>query len=537
MNPTCPMPKALIRAGLAVALLLGAVPESFAGGGAGKREPVLILHDSSGPFGWIGDVHARMLANLLGHFDLPFRVTPVESYAAGSIQQARAVFYLGTTYNNPLPAALKQELLATTKPVCWFKYNLWQMDAAAGTPFAAKYGFRFDFLDASGYGAVLYKGESFGKNPLDPELGRVTLTPGGAASVPAWACRPGTSECIPYVVRGANFWYVADTPFSFIGEEDRYVVFCDLLHDILGLDHAEQHRALVRIEDVDPRSAPESIRAVTDYLSGERVPFLLNVIPVHHDPLGFYNGGVPQTVSLSQAGPLRAALRDAVGRGGQLVLHGYTHQLDVVPNPYTGASGDDFEFFRVTLDALGNFAEFEPVPGDSYKGAESRVRAAQRELRSSGFHAVAWSTPHYAASPIDYVVFGDHFRLTIQRAIYFEGTGNVTGVRGRGRVWHELFESNGHFGGQFFPYVIQNDIYGQKIVPENLGNVDLPVLNGATVRQPADMIRIARKNRVVRDGWASGFFHPFLDLALLQELVQGLKAQGYVFVPLSADVR
>jgi uncharacterized protein YdaL len=338
-------------------------------------------------------------------------------------------------------------------------------------------------------------------------------------------------------VRGANFWYVADTPFSFIGEEDRYVVFCDLLHDILGLDHAEQHRALVRIEDVDPRSAPESIRGVTEYLSGERVPFLLNVIPVHQDPLGFYNGGAPQTVSLSQAGPLRAALRDAVGRGGQIVLHGYTHQLDGVPNPYTGASGDDFEFFRVTLDALGNFETFEPVPGDSYKWAESRVRAAQRELRSSGFHAVAWSTPHYAASPIDYVVFGDHFRLTIQRAIYFEGTGNVTGARGRGRAWRELFGSNGHFGGQFFPYVIQNDIYGQKIVPENLGNVDLPVLNGAAVRQPADMIRIARKNRVVRDGWASGFFHPFLDLALLQELVQGLKAQGYTFVPLSADVR
>jgi len=526
----------LLYAG-ALVLFLAESPQIIAAKRGQTPAPVLILHDAAGPFGWIGDVHARMLANLIGHFDLPCLVMPIENYQPGSIQQARAVFYFGITYDNPLPESFRNEITASTKPVCWLKYNLWQLGAGDASPFAMQHGFRFDFLDASGYETVRYKNETLTKNQLDPELGRVTILNPALASVPAWAYRAADTHCIPYAVRGGNFWYVADTPFSFLGEEDRYLAFCDLLHDILGIEHTEQHRAIIRLEDVDPRSSSHALRAATAVLAAEGVPFLISVIPVHADPLGHYNGGVPRVLQLSQTLDLQDALRDAKNQGGQIVLHGYTHQYDAAPNPYTGASGDDFEFFRVTLDAEGNLTSYQPVPEDSQKWTRNRVRAALRELRSAGFSPVAWSTPHYAASAIDYVVFGDYFPLTIQRAIYFESTGDVTGVRGQGQRWRQQFISDGRFGGQFFPFVIQKDIYGQKIVPENLGNVDLPVLNGAATRQPADMIRIARKNRVVRDGWASGFFHPFLDVALLQELVRGIKAEGYTFVPLSANLQ
>jgi len=502
-----------------------------------KADPVLILHDSAGPFGWIGGVHARMLANLLGHFDLPYRVWPVEQYQPGTLSGARAVFYLGTSYDNALPPAFLRDVAVATQSVCWFKYNLWQWQAASADEFGVRHGFRFDLLDSSGFGDVRYKGEVFEKNALDAELGRTTVLDANVASVMAWACRPGTYECIPYAIRGGNLWYIADTPFSFLAEEDRYVVFCDLLHDILGLDHAESHRALVRLEDIDPRTSPASLRGLVETLRAEEVPFLLSVIPVHADPLGYYNGGVPRTLTLRQTPELVDVLKQAVAAGGQVVLHGYTHQYAAVPNPYNGLSGDDFEFFRVTLDGAGGLERFAPVPEDSYRWAQTRALTAVRELKRAGFGLAAWSTPHYAASAIDYVAFADLFPLTLQRAIYFADSGNVTGVTGRGRDWRERFPSGPRFGGQFFPYVIQTDIYGQKIVPENLGNVDLPVLNGTSTRSPSDLVRIAQKNLVVRDGWASGFFHPFLDPALLQELVRGIKNEGYTFVPLTPGVR
>jgi uncharacterized protein YdaL len=500
----------------------------------GKRPAaVLILHDSSGAFGWIGGLHSRMLANLIGHFDLRVQVSPIENYQAGDMSSARAVFYLGSTYNTPLPSAFKQDVLATTKPVCWFKYNLWQVGGAA---FEARHGFRFDYLDQSGFHAVRYQGETLHKNQLDPELGSTTILNSALASVVSVACREDAVDCLPYIVRSGHFWYVADSPFGFIDEEDRYLIFADLLHDILGVDHLESHRAIIRLEDVNPTSSPEVLRKIADYLSAEEVPFLVSVIPVYRDPFGTYNNGVPKTVSVSQSPEFQETLRYMIGKGGQIVLHGYTHQYGEVPNPYSGASADDYEFLRVTFNSDGQIAEFQPVAEDSYQWAQSRVNGALRELRKAGLRAAAWATPHYAASPVDYQAFGTRFPLTIQRVLYFGETGNVSVKRGG---WNRRSApgTTSQMVSQFFPYTIQQDIYGQKVVPENLGNVNMTVVNGSPGSSLAGMIRIAGKNKVIRDGWASGFFHPYLDLALLQELVAGIKAEGYTFVPLKRNLR
>jgi uncharacterized protein YdaL len=205
-----------------------------------------------------------------------------------------------------------------------------------------------------------------------------------------------------------------------------------------------------------------------------------------------------------------------------------------VPNPYTGVSGDDYEFFRVTVDAQNAFVDYLPVPQDSKHWAKSRIHDALDQLKRTGLSAIAWETPHYAASPLDYEVFADRFPLTIQRVLYFDSAGHMAGRNGKRR---SMFDSGGHNAGQFFPYVIHRDLYGQKIVPENIGNIGLVPFGGSPMRLPSDLIRAAKKNLAVRDGWASGFFHPFLDLSYLQELVRGVKALGYDYVPLSDDLQ
>jgi len=228
------------------------------------------------------------------------------------------------------------------------------------------------------------------------------------------------------------------------------------------------------------------------------------------------------------------ALKYLVAQGGQIVLQGYTHQYDAVANPYTGVTGDDYEFFRVTVDEQNNFVDYMPVPEDSRRWVQSRIRGAMGQLRRSGLSAIAWQTPHYAASAVDYSVFADEFPLTIQRVLYFDSAGGCIGRNGRR---HDLFDSGTHIAGQFFPYVIQRDLYGQKVVPENIGNIVLDPAGGSATRLPADLIRAARKNLVVRDGWASAFFHPFLDISYLQELVRGIKGLSYDYVPLSDDLQ
>ena len=82
---------------------------------------------------------------------------------------------------------------------------------------------------------------------------------------------------------------------------------------------------------------------------------------------------------------------------------------------------------------------------------------------------------------------------------------------------------------QFFPYVVR-DVYGSKVLPENLGSVNPARWHTYQSRLPEDIIRAARANLVVRDGFASFFFHPFLDLHYLKTTVRGIRALGYTFV-------
>jgi uncharacterized protein YdaL len=494
----------------------------------GQSQPTnsaLIVYDSSGQYGWLGGLYARMLANLLGHFDLPYQITPVENYPAGQMDKVRTTFYFGSVYDNALPTAFKTEALTTTNTLCWFKYNVWQI---AGTNFDARFGFQFNFLDWSGYSNITYKAETFLKNQLDPELGYITVLDTNLASVVATAAKTDDTS-IPYATRAGNLWYFADIPFDYISEEDRYLVFADLLHDILKSNHATSHSAIIRIEDVAPTMySPATLRETADVLRGLNVPFAIALVPVYRDPFGYYSGIPLEEHRLSDAADTNSvefvsAIRYMLTNRAQLLLHGYTHQYDSVANPYDGVTGDDFEFWRETFqtnisDPFATNAVVEiyaPVPEDSASWVLGRINAAKAELAAVGMKEVGWEFPHYAASEIDSRVVATNFPLTMQRSLYFDDAG--------------------HIAGQFFPYPIKRDIYGQRIMPENIGNFEPLPFGAYPARSVADLLRAAKKNLVVRDGWAAGYFHPFFELTNLQAMVEGIKALGYTYVPVSSD--
>jgi uncharacterized protein YdaL len=508
----------------------------------------LILYDASGDFGWLGLIYAQQLANLLGHFRCSYQVKPMESYAAGDVEGHTITFYIGSVYDNPLPEAFLSAVMTTERPICWLKYNIWQLAWAQQAEFRARFGFDFIQLDSSGYQTINYRGTEFTKYPDDVELGLVSVADPSLASVLADACRSPQQGggCTPYVVRGRNLWYVADIPFTYLSEEDRYVVFADLLHYMLNLHHPVAHRAIIRIEDVDPTAEPDRLERIADYLYGEGVPFAVSVVTVYADPLGLYNHGVPEWVPMANDAEFTAALQYMVSKGGSIVLHGYTHQYDGLPNPDTGVTGDDYEFLRVQRQPDGSLV-YTAVPEDSPEWVNGRLALARAQLAVAGLSEVAFEAAHYGASALDYQVFAAQFPATIQRALYFTeypaamaefARQHARAARARPPDRRLAGASDGPllFGGQFFPYVIERDVYGQKVLPENLGNVQ-PDPNQYGVRLPADIVRGAAKNLVVEDGWASAYFHPFLDLSYLQQLVTGIKALGYIYVPVSAELR
>ena len=68
------------------------------------------------------------------------------------------------------------------------------------------------------------------------------------------------------------------------------------------------------------------------------------------------------------------------------------------------------------------------------------------------------------------------------------------------------------------------------MLPENLGSIAPSTWHTYKERLPADLVRAARANRVVRDGFASFYFHPFLALKYLKRMVEGIERLGYRFV-------
>jgi uncharacterized protein YdaL len=263
------------------------------------------------------------------------------------------------------------------------------------------------------------------------------------------------------------------------------------------------------------------------------VPFSMATIPQYTDPNGFYNNGVPVSATLAQKPAMVSALKTAISDGGTLVQHGYTHQYSNVDNPFSGVTGDDFEFYRAQCSTTpaapytfvapcsdsDSVIEEGPLPGDSQLGASLRVTVGRALFAAAGLPTpTIWTTPHYAASAPDYAGIDQTYKTRYEEELFFGG--QLTGQP----------INYAHVFGQFFPYEV-HDLYGATIIPENLGDYEPTAEFGNPPRTGQDIINEAQQNLAVTQGVASFFIHPDDDpLSVLQQIVTGLKALGYTFV-------
>jgi uncharacterized protein YdaL len=475
----------------------------------------LILYDVSGTWGWLGGLYATLTANLTGHFGR-WTAKPAADYERGEIERYRALIYIGSTYGERLPTELLDDVLQTSRAVLWLNDNILQLQERAGD-FAARYGWRPLRLDHSAVAEVRYKGRSLTRWSRQTDgIMRGMVLDRVRARVLADAVR-GDGSAFPWAVRSRNLTYVGELPFVYTSETDRYLAFADLLFDALAPRTRERHRALVRLEDINPRTDTSDLRAAADYLHANRIPFGFGVSPYYRDPQGRQDE--PRELALRDAPELVATLKYLQRKGGVLVGHGYTHQWEGASNPYNGITGDDVEFYRVTETKDGQVQQLGPLPGDdSAAWAEHRIVAANREFEAAGLAPPRiFEFPHYAASDRGYRAAARRFAARWERSMYFPG------LLGDGPIRYRGLE------GQFFPYVVR-DVYGSKVLPENLGSVAPRQWHSYKSRLPRDLVRAARANLVVRDGFAAFYFHPFLELDYLKRTVAGIEAAGYMFV-------
>jgi len=487
--------------------------------------PILILYENEGVGGWMGEMYSLQLQNLLGHFDAAVTRKPISSYVQGDLQKFQTTFYVGAVWNSkPLDAAFLSDLARTTQTVVWTGVNIWQ---AAWDPatcaylpaFEQRYGYQVLGFSSDAHPSVIYKKTTLQKDPWDKGLTHVAVTDAHKAKV--WAvCVDSAGKLWPYIIQSGKFWLVCDMPMVSTTFANRSLAFADLLHDMLGIPHSENHRAFLRIEDVAPNADVAQLEAIRTKIESLAIPFNVSLIPEYRDWFRVRKGGGPNYLDLTKDGTITPELKKLVQSGGQILQHGTTHQMDEFKNPYSGISGDDYEFYRVTVGANGMLSLLGPVPGDSSSWANARVLEGQNVIKNAGLNPVGWLTPHYLASPADYGVFANLYPFACDRAVFF-----VEDVAGKTQV----LELNS-------PYIYR-DTYGILRMPETIGYIEPDSSSSQPTGQPADLVARAKALLVVRDGWAGCYFHWYLDPTYLDQFIPQIKAMGYQFVPLDATLK
>lgn len=546
---------------------------------AAPRECVNVFYDRSPQPGyWMGRTYAQLMQNLLGHFpELQQIVSPIELYQKGDLDRCRASIYIGSHYETKIPPEFLEDYSKAKKNVAWLGYNIWQVKESE---LDRLFGFRYDSLttldsenlDAEGfptfYKFIEYKSEIFYKygdwNRSQPkqflapfEQARLVESNPGRSETLASARHSKTGDKIPYIIRAKNRFYVADVPFSFLHEADRYLVFADVLFDILDLPprHNGKH-ALVRLEDVHALTPLPYAYDIIQVLREEKVPIHISLIPIFFDPLKSYDRNKDQEfVTMNRVPEFMSLLKELRKDNPTYIWHGVTHQNGRRKNPHDGESGSDFEFW----DAVKN----APLAEDSVAWVLNRLEDGLQVWRDSGLaDPIFWLTPHYQASTLDYTIFGRVFPWNVGRVIYFnhrtkgilpepEDLLITSSAKSSRQKYFEQLEisiqEDSPWSGQIFPYEIYGDVHGQRLIPENLGNSQPfegnHVLKSRTVQQ---MLTDAKRNLVLRDSWASFFYHPFLlkpyedggrgvfpgDATELRVLLKGIKSLGYTFLDL-----
>ncbi len=490
------------------------------GPGGDPQRHTLVLYADGGPTPKLGHQYAIQAANLASRGG-SWTLRPTDRYRRGELSRYQVAIYVGVD-DRPIPSALLDDIAHSGVPVLWMGAGISQLFQADGS-LVKRLGWRPNENDAVGdVTGVRYRGRLLQRQAKGNDaLVRITVTNDQNAHVLGRGVRAGGST-LPWAVRSGDLTYIGEIPFSFEEPGDRYLALCDIIIRLVAPGAPNRHRALIRIEDVGPNTNPADIRNIADFLHSRGVPFSLAVYPFYRDPHGAANHGRPTEFRLVDKPKMVQALMYATQHGGTILMHGYTHQYGDKRNPYTATSAEDFEFYQAHVNAENNVQLDGPVPGDSHDWAVERLSAGRGEFVRVGLpDPDIFEFPHYTASMTDYRAVDQMFGVRYDQGSYFDGLCPKGNCANQTAPAGEMFQ-------QFFPYPVR-DAYGSVVIPENLVNVS-EAYNNNPARSASDVVGDAAAMTVVKDGVVSGFYHPYLGVAKLAQIVDGIKALGYTYV-------
>lgn len=287
----------------------------------------------------------------------------------------------------------------------------------------------------------------------------------------------------PFIINEDNLYYISrwDLENSFIFE--------DSLNDFYNIKHFDKGKIFIRIEDVHPFRDTKQLREIADYLYSKDIPFMIALIPTYVD-------SKTQAITTMDMKPeFIETIQYMQEKGGSIVLHGYTHQLD-----NEEISGEGYEFWDIKNDTHVD-EDIEPY-------VKNRVLSGLRLCIENKIYPLAYEAPHYAINTDGYKELKKYFSTYVG----------------------QYQNNNNNFATNSSPFTIKDSDTFNVLIPENLNYVD------ENDEFSVDKIKESFKKLSMVRGYTGGFFfHPYLDINYLKEIVEFLEDENVEFLDLKEE--
>ena len=306
----------------------------------------------------------------------------------------------------------------------------------------------------------------------------------------------------PLIIKDKNSYYVGTTNFhNPIG-----MVIGETLYEIFKKQKNDQKVKYLRLEDIHPKTDPKNLKNIARYLKNQKIPYLVTVIPV------YTSTKTKEEIHFSDVPKLVEVLQYMQKNGASFVLHGYKHQYretetgegfefwDVQNNRPIYQSKDDKILFPTNQEEQLMLEEYER---QYIKGA---IENGVTEMIAHNLYPLAFEAPHYAMSQSGYEILSGYFSTYV-------GQLQITD-QSRKSSYGPIASGNPSF------------LHGMTAIPETMGYIEKDIRNPVKpfAESLQNMKSLGDDVSQYSDGYLGAFYHPYLGLDTLKEVVKILNS-------------
>lgn len=444
------------------------------------EKKVLLLYDQRVPFGRYEDF-VTSYGELLGHFNTMITEQRINEYKSKELNDYDYIVLVnidGSLKNS----ALLNDLKYTHKRILWMGKGI-EIFLKDHPNLSLEYkGQFYDFLKVK-YINHNANFDEFIEN--NEQLKEYTIIDGNSSDTKVYAYLYDQGREFPYMLKEKNFFFVSRMEI----DSKLFFIIADVLYDFFEEYSFEESQVYIRLEDVHPFRDTNKLIAVGEYLYEKRIPFMIALIPAYKNPKSGF------ITFMSDHKEFVNTIKYLQDLGGTVVLHGFTHES------FGGeTSGEGFEFWNDMND--------QPLNLDMKEWIHSRIGKGILECIQNDIYPLAFELPHYAISQKGYFHLKNYFSTHVGQLQTSDIAFNTVG----------------------FPYALYNTKRFHKFIPENLGYVNPN--NPLAINM---IFNNFEKLSMVRGFTGGVFFHPYLDIKYLKEIVTEFENKNVKFYDLKKE--